>query len=88
MLQKEHNMLNGIMVSYGLLMVLNGLFMAFYLLWQNIVLIGLASSFLAVIDPNSFGLVNLNFEKSSYATVASPSKYTFQIILWFPAIMC
>ena len=27
------------------------------LLWQNIDLIGLVSSFLAVIDPNSFGLV-------------------------------
>ena len=39
-------------------MVLNGLFADFYgLLWQNIDLIGLESSFLAVIDPNSFGLV-------------------------------
>ena len=27
------------------------------LLWQNIDLIGLVSSFLAAIDPNSFGLV-------------------------------
>ena len=33
--------------------------MAIYgLLWQNIDLIGLESSFLEVTDPNSFGLVN------------------------------
>ena len=39
-------------------MAFYGHFIAFYgLLWQNIDLIGLLSSFLAVIDPNSFGLV-------------------------------
>ena len=69
MLQKEQNMLANencvafydlvsLMVSYGLLMVPNGLFMAFYGR-QNIALIGLASSFLEVIDPHSFGLVLL-----------------------------
>ena len=38
------------------------------LLWQNVDLIGLVSSFLAVIDPNSFGLVSLvkTFHKTSY----------------------
>ena len=46
------------MALYGLLWH----FIAFYgyngLLWQNFDLIGLVSSFLAVIDPNSFGLVS------------------------------
>ena len=38
-----------------------GLTWPFYvLLWQNINLIGLLSSFLAIIDPNSFGLVISN----------------------------
>ena len=48
------------MVLCGLVMVLYGLIMVLYvLLWQNIGLIGLESSFLAVIDPNSFVLVFL-----------------------------
>ena len=33
------------------------------LLWQNLNLIGLVSSFLAVINLTSFGLVSLNFKK-------------------------
>ena len=42
----------------------NGLAWLFVsLLWQNIDLIGLESSFLTVIDPNSFGLVLCNLEK-------------------------
>ena len=49
------------MAIYGLIwlfMVLCGRFIVFNgLLWQNIDLIGLVSFFLAVIDPNSFGLV-------------------------------
>ena len=36
------------------------LYVFYGLLWQNIDLIGLVSSFLAVIDPNSFGLVLRN----------------------------
>ena len=36
------------------------------LLWQNINLIGLESSYLAVIDPNSFGLVFLNLDHKSF----------------------
>ena len=62
-----HGLLLSYMAFYGLIwpcMVLYGLvwfYMAFYgLSWQNIDLIGLVSlvsSFLAVIDPNSFGLV-------------------------------
>ena len=43
------------MVILWSFMVLHGL-----LLWQNIVLIGLVSFFLAIIDPNSFGLVYVN----------------------------
>ena len=35
------------------------------LLWQNIDLIGLESSFLVVIDPNSFGLVKILCKESS-----------------------
>ena len=47
--------LHGLLLSY---MALYGHFTVFYgLSWQNIDLIGLVSSFLAVIDPNIFGLV-------------------------------
>ena len=42
------------MAFYGHITVFNGLS------WQNIDLIGLVSSFLKVIDPNSFGLVSCN----------------------------
>ena len=49
---------------FGRFMVLDGLLGPFYcrlcvygLLWENIDLIELVSFFLAVIDPNSFGLV-------------------------------
>ena len=42
-------------ILYGLIMVLYGLF--YSLIRQNIDLIGIESSFLVVIDPNSFGLV-------------------------------
>ena len=49
------------MAFYGLLwpfMAFYGHIIVFYgLSWQNIDLIGLVPSFLAVIDPNSFGLV-------------------------------
>ena len=52
------------MAFFGLLwpfLVLNSLLWPFHcvycLLWENIDLIGLVSSFLAVIDPNSFDLV-------------------------------
>ena len=45
-------------VFYDLFMVIYGPLWPFYgVLWQNIDLIGCVSSFLAVIDPNSFGLV-------------------------------
>ena len=51
---------------FGRFMVLDGLLGPFYcrlcvygLLWENIDLIELVSFFLAVIDPNSFGLVFL-----------------------------
>ena len=52
-----HDLIWHFMVFYGLFVVLYGLFMV---LWQNIDLSGLESSFLAVIDPNSFGLVLKN----------------------------
>ena len=61
------------MVLYGLslsCMAFDGLVWPFYgliwplygFLWQNIDLIGLVWSFLAVINPNSFGLVVKDFE--------------------------
>ena len=47
--------LHGLVWSF---MVFYGHFIVFYSLsWQNVDLIGLVLSFLAVIDPNSFGLV-------------------------------
>ena len=46
-----------LVVLYGLFNF-HGLVWHFYgRLWQNVDFIGLVSSFLAVIDPNSFGLV-------------------------------
>ena len=66
---------SGLIRSFMVLMVLYGHIIVFYgRSWQNIDLIGLISSFLAVIDPNSFGLVqskiapNSNFDslKSKY----------------------
>ena len=53
--------LDGLLLSFIVfLWSFYGLLWSFYgLLWQNIDLLGLESSFLAVIDPNSFGLINL-----------------------------
>ena len=47
------------MAFYGHIIVFYGLSM------QNIELIGLVSSFLAVIDPNSFGLVLIKLAKKA-----------------------
>ena len=66
------NQLSSCMAFYGLVrsyMAFCGIIRPFYglvwpifgLLWQNVDLIGLESSFLAVIDPNSFGLVVFKF---------------------------
>ena len=60
--------------------------MAFYgLLWQNIDFIGLVWSFFAVIDPNSFGLVQIaqrNYEfKCTYRKLNSTQTETF-CLLW------
>jgi len=44
---------------YGVLLLFYGL------LWQNIDLIELVSSFLEVIDPNSFGLAGIMSKKRS-----------------------
>ena len=49
-------------------MVSNGLFMAFMVKYRCIDVIGLVSSFLAVIDPNSFSLVFSN----DYVTYVYP----------------
>ena len=48
------------MVFYGLIGLLWPFVAIYGLLWQNIDFIGLLSSFLAVIDPNLFGLVWTN----------------------------
>ena len=51
-------------------MAFYGHFIRLYgLSWQSIDLIGLASSFLAVIDPNSFGLVIEKLNQNNYWTL-------------------
>ena len=55
------------MVFYGHIIVFYGRS------WQNIDLIGLVSSFLAVIDPNSFGLVLLFKAKLRQIRILTPS---------------